>query len=496
LLFNSLEFLLFFPAVVLIYFLTTYKYRWVPLLIAGYYFYFYREPLYLLVLVVSTLLDYFLGLRIGKTGNQKERKYYLVLSIFCNLGLLVVFRYMGFFTNHPMFMNIVVPLGLSYYTFKKMSYIIDIYRDHLEPEKNPGIFALYVSFFPQIAAGPIDRAKDLLHQFKERRCFDASHYPKIVGGLKLMAWGMFKKIVIADRLAIFVNQVYGQPADYRGISLIIATLFFSIQIYADFSGYTDMAIGMAQVMGFKGADNFNRPYSAVSITDFWRRWHITLTTWLRDYLFLPIAYSTSRKLKPFKKGALKITPESQAYVISVLCTMLLCGLWHGASWTFVIWGGLHGVYLAVSFFTRKIRKKSRKKFIDKKWKPYYRRLRILFTFLMVSFLWIFFKAHSLADAWYIVTHLFKGIGSLPLVLSDNEMFKQSILLGQPVKEFIIAIVSIGIMISIHGLQPHGRIRDMFAQKPLLVRWAIYILLIMAIMNFGVFSEIPFIYSQF
>ncbi|UCH92566.1 MAG: hypothetical protein JSV88_20030, partial [Candidatus Aminicenantes bacterium] len=203
-----------------------------------------------------------------------------------------------------------------------------------------------------------------------------------------------------------------------------------------------------------------------------------------------------RKIKPFKLGNIKITVESQAYVLSVLCTMLLCGLWHGASWTFITWGGLHGLYLAISFATRKTRKKSRKKFINKKWKPFYRRLRILFTFLIVSFLWIFFKAHSFSQAWYIVTHLFKGIGNLPFIFTDSEMVQRMVFLGQPVEEFIIALAAIGSIVLIHGLQPHEGIRDMFSQRPLLVRWMMYILLVLAIMNFGVFNEIPFIYSQF
>jgi alginate O-acetyltransferase complex protein AlgI len=494
--FNSLEFLLFFPAVVLIYFLTPYKYRWIPLLAAGFYFYLHREPLYLLVLVISIMVDYFFGLRMGKAKNKNERIYYLVLSISCNLGLLVVFRYLGFFTHLPLFMNIAVPLGLSYFTLKKLGYIIGIYREQIKPEVHPGIFALYVSFFPQVTAGPIDRAKDLLDQFREHRCFDASHYSPLVGGLKLMAWGMFKKVVVADRLAIFVNQVYARPADYPGIGLIMATLFFSIQIYADFSGYSDLAIGMAQVMGFRSADNFNRPYSAVSIADFWRRWHITLTTWLRDYLFLPMAYSTSRKTNSFKLGGLTITAEAQAYVLSVFCTMLLCGLWHGTSWTFVAWGGLHGLYLAVSFATRRTRKKLRKKLIPSKIKNPYRRVRVLLTFLMVSLLWVFFRANSLSDAWYIISHLFTGLGDLSLIFTDSKMFHRWILLGQPVRESILALFVAAGMVWFHRIQPHETIREMFSHKSLLARWMMYILLIMAIMNFGVFNEVPFIYAQF
>lgn len=479
-----------------VYFLIPPKYRWGLLLIAGFYFYLKTEPLYLVVLLVSILIDYVCAIRMGKTGNQRERKYYLILSLFCNLGLLLVFKYLSFFDSalkdflqifsvsyRASFLNIAAPLGISYYTFKKISYVIDVYREHQEPETHLGIFALYVSFFPQVTAGPIDRGRDLLSQFRQAHRFE---YSQVVGGLKLMTWGMFKKIVVADRLALVVNPVFDNPSGYEGGSLIIAVFFFSIQIYADFSGYSDIAIGMGRVMGFNLADNFNRPYFAVGITEFWRRWHITLTTWLRDYIFLPIAYSSSRKLKPLKLWKWSINVESRAYILSVICTMLLCGLWHGAAWTYVLWGGLHGIYLAVSFATRKARKRMRKKWIGKKWKRPYRVLRILFTFIMVTFLWIFFRAASMSDAAYIVSHLFTGLGDFPRILSDGEMLRN----------VVISLFAVGFLVFVHLFQPHDTVRNMFSRRPLLVRWLMYILLLLAIMNFGVFKDVPFIYTQF
>lgn len=489
-----MDFLIFLPVVLVLYFLTPGKYRWVLLLAASYYFYMCWEPAYAMFLVFSTLIDYYCGLRMSKTKNPKEKRNYFLLSIFFNLGFLIGFKYLDFFTasikallqpfnilyDAPVF-NFIAPLGISYFTFKKLSYIIDIYRENREPERHLGKFALFVSFFPEITAGPIDRADTLLPQFNRVYSFD---YARVTGGLKLMAWGMFKKVVIADRLAVFVSLVYDNPHDHQGLALAVATLFFSIQVYADFSGYTDMAIGMARVMGYDLMDNFNRPYFAFSITEFWRRWHISLTTWLRDYLFLPIAYAVSRGIK--KDRLLKIKAESWCYAVGTLVTMLLCGLWHGAGWTFVLWGGLHGLYLILSFITRKPRKKWRKKIIGRSpvRKTLHKGLRILFTFSCVSFLWIFFRANSLPDAFYIISHLFTGAGTLPAAFSRMS------------PEFTIALASVGFMLLVHWLEPHEGIREIFSGKPLVFRWILYVLLVLSIMNLGKFEEVPFIYVQF
>ncbi len=489
-----MDFLLFLAVVLVLYFLTPGKYRWVLLLAASYYFYMCWEPAFALFLALSTLIDYYCGLQMGKSKDRKEKRNYFLLSIFCNLGLFFGFKYLDFFNasikallqpfnilyDIPV-LNIVAPLGISYFTFKKLSYIIDIYRENREPERHLGKFALFVSFFPEITAGPIDRANTLLPQFSKVYSFD---YARVTGGLKLMAWGMFKKVVIADRLAMFVSLVYDKPLDHEGLALVAATLFFSIQVYADFSGYTDMAIGMARVMGYELMDNFNRPYFAFSITEFWRRWHISLTTWLRDYLFLPIAYAVSRRIK--KERLIKIKAESWCYAVGTLITMLLCGLWHGANWTFVIWGGLHGLYLILSFITRKPRKKWRKKITGRSptRKTLYKGLRILFTFSTVSFLWIFFRANSLSDAFYIISHLFTGAAVLPAAFFEKS------------PEFTIALIAVGLMFLVHWLEPHERVREMFSKKPLVFRWILYVLLVLAIMNLGKFEEAPFIYVQF
>jgi len=491
-LFYSVDFLIFFPVVLVLYFLFPGNYRWALLLAASYYFYMCWEPAYALFLIISTLIDYYCGLQMGKSKILKERRLYLLLSLFSSLGLLFGFKYLDFFNasikaflqpfnifyDVPI-LNIAAPVGISYYTFKKLSYVINVYRENQDPERHIGKFALYVSFFPEITAGPIDRPKALLSQFNSVYTFD---YSRVTNGLKLMVWGMFKKVVIADRLAVFVNLVYDHPHDYQGFTLVVATLFFSIQIYADFSGYTDMAIGMAQVMGYNLMDNFNRPYFAISITEFWRRWHISLTTWLRDYLFLPIAYAVSRRIR--RDRLMKIKAESWAYAFGILTTMLLCGLWHGANWTFVLWGGLHGLCLILSSATRKARKKWRKKLIGPNLKTIYKGVRILFTFSCVSFIWIFFRANSLADAFYIISHLLGGFETLPAPFLDKKL------------ELLVALISVIFMFLVQWVQPHDGIRRLFFEKPLLFRWVLYLLLVLSIMNLGEFNEVPFMYVQF
>ena len=489
--FFSINFIIFYLIVVLAYYLTPGKHRWAIMLLASYYFYTCWLPAYALLLAFITAIDYFLALRIGKTKKNSDRHHYFLLSLIINFGLLLAFKYLKLLNetvqvvlpaaHFAPFLDLIAPVGISYYVLKKVSYMIDVYRKNQEPETHFGKFALYISFFPEIAAGPIHRAHSLLPQFKAVSAFD---YSQITGGLKLMAWGLFKKIVVADRLAVFVKIVFDHPQDYHGPHLLLAVLFFSIQIYADFSGYTDMAIGMAQVLGYDLPDNFNRPYSANSIGEFWKRWHISLTTWLRDYLFLPVASAISRKIK--RDHWLEIKAEVWIYIVSISVTMLLCGLWHGARWTFVIWGGLHGSYLILSLLTRKARGRWRKKIVGSRplLKSVYQGMRISVTFLAVTCSWIFFRANSVSDAYYIVSNLFVMKG--PHV---NAFAKMGV-------ELFIGSAVVGMMILVHVLQPHEGIRNMFAKKAALFRWLFYSLLALAIINLGKFIEVPFLYVQF
>ncbi|MBW2967124.1 MBOAT family protein, partial [Candidatus Woesearchaeota archaeon] len=351
-LFNSIHFLVFFPVVIVLYYSLAHKHRWILLLISSYYFYMSWKAEYVILIMISTLVDYIAGLQIFRSQSVVRKRLFLVLSILTNIGLLFAFKYFNFFSDsvreilqvftiqlNPLTLKVLLPVGISFYTFQTLSYTIDVYRGRIMPEKHLGIFAVYVSFFPQLVAGPIERAKNLLPQFYRKVDFD---YVLVVAGLKLMLWGFFKKVVIADRLAIMVDYIYGDVTGFTGLSLIIATVFFAFQIYCDFSGYSDIAIGAAQVMGIRLMDNFKRTYLATSASDFWRRWHISLSSWFRDYIYIPLG---GNRLSRFR-GCLNI-----------LVVFLVSGLWHGANWTFVLWGLLHGIYLTASAITAEFRRK-------------------------------------------------------------------------------------------------------------------------------------------
>ena len=293
--FNSIQFIIFFIFVIVFYFILSHKYRWILLLFSSYYFYMCWKPEYIFLILFSTIVDYYCGLKMEGAQNRTYKKLFLTLSLFTNLSVLFAFKYLNFFSdsiryilnefnifyNIPYF-NVLLPVGISFYTFQTLSYTIDVYRGQKKAEKHLGIFALYVSFFPQLVAGPIERSTRLLPQFKKENSFD---YLRFKNGLLLMLWGFFKKIVIADRLAVLVNTVYNNPIDYQGITLIIATIFFAFQIYCDFSAYSDIAIGASKIMGYDLMKNFNRPYFSKSIAEFWRRWHISSGSWFRDYLY-------------------------------------------------------------------------------------------------------------------------------------------------------------------------------------------------------------------
>jgi len=333
-LFNSLEFIIFFPIVVGLYFIISPRFRWILLLAASYYFYMCWNYKYILLILFSTVVDYFAAIAMSRTSQKKFKKVFLVASLFSNLGLLFFFKYFNFFSGSinavldqfNVFYNVpyydyLLPVGISFYTFQTLSYTIDVYKGKQKPEYHFGKFALFVSFFPQLVAGPIERSVNLLPQFSQTFKFE---YARIRDGIILMTWGMFKKVVIADRLSEYVNEVFNNPESYDGFHNILATLFFSFQIYCDFSGYSDVAIGAALVMGYHLMKNFNRPYLAKSIGEFWSRWHISLSTWFRDYVYIPL-------------GGNRV--NISRLLFNLYITFLISGLWHGANWTFAIWGG-------------------------------------------------------------------------------------------------------------------------------------------------------------
>ncbi len=399
-LFNSIDFLIFFPVVTGLYFLLPHKFRWALLLLASCIFYMFFIPAYILILFVTITIDYFAGIYIERSTGSGKR-FFLSLSVISLCAFLFFFKYFNFFNSnfaalarfldlrYPISaLNIILPIGLSFHTFQSLSYVIEVYRGRQKAERNFGIYSLYVMFYPQLVAGPIERPQNLLHQFYEKHVFEPR---RVVDGLKLMLWGMFKKVVIADRLAVLVNQVYDKPQDYTGLWLILATVFFAFQIYCDFSGYSDIAIGAANVMGFRLMTNFNRPYFAKSIAEFWKRWHISLSTWFRDYLYIPL-------------GGNRVSIPR--WYFNLFITFLVSGLWHGANWTYVVWGALNGVYLIAGiWYSRYVRLG----FSSSRYSTVRNAAKILGTFILTCFAWIFFRARNIGEALHIIANLFRDL---------------------------------------------------------------------------------------
>ncbi len=404
-LFNSLAFLVFFPLVTALYFALPHRARWLLLLAASCWFYMAFIPVYILILIFTILVDYVAGILI-EDAQGLRRRVLLLLSLVANVGVLAVFKYWNFAADNlnqlaaalhlgdalvPA-LRLVLPIGLSFHTFQAMSYTIEVYRNRQKAERHLGIYALYVLFYPQLVAGPIERPQNLLHQFREPHAFDAE---RVAQGLQLILWGLFKKVVIADRLAILANAVYDAPLRYHGLPVILATVFFAFQIYCDFSGYSDIARGCARVMGFELMLNFDHPYSAGSISEFWRRWHISLSTWFRDYLFVPLGGS---------RGPLGVRCRN------LLVVFVVSGLWHGASWNYVIWGGLHGLFLVTSILTGNARAWVRARLGLAEGSLPLRAFRIAFVFTLVCVTWVFFRARTLTEAMHVLRSMGVGLG--------------------------------------------------------------------------------------
>lgn len=491
-LFNTVEFFVFFPVVTILYFTLPHRYRWGLLLVASCYFYMRFIPAYILILFLTISIDYIAGIAI-ENSRDGRRKLFLVSSIVANIGVLAIFKYFNFMNDnleavfgflgwkYPITaLEIILPIGLSFHTFQSLSYTIEVYRGVQKAERNPGIFALYVMFYPQLVAGPIERPQNMLHQFHEKKTFD---YLNVTNGLKLMTWGLFKKVVIADRMAVVVNQVYGDPHGFTGIQLIVATLCFAYQIYCDFSGYSDMAIGAAQVMGFKFMDNFRHPYAARSISEFWSRWHISLSTWFRDYLYIPLGGNRVSSLR---------------WQMNLFITFLVSGLWHGANWTFVLWGALHGFYLIASIWTAPLRSKLTAMTGLGRYPRLLGFLQVAGTFSLVTFAWIFFRTPTLADGIYIATHLFSGIGSqLTSIMYEATLASLLTDLGYyKLIDWLILILSVCLLEVVQYYQRRGGVRERIAGFPFWQRWALYYGLVLSILYLGVFNRSQFIYFQF
>ncbi|MFN0276270.1 MAG: MBOAT family O-acyltransferase [Chitinophagales bacterium] len=471
--FNSSIFAVFLFVVFFLYwfvFQKTLRRRNFFLLVVSYIFYGWWDWRFLSLLFLTSSIDYITGFYLDRTQKQQARKYLLAVSLVTNLGVLAVFKYYDFFVTsfvdavesiglnlHTETLHIILPVGISFYTFQSLGYSIDVYRKNLKASNDIIAFLAFVSFFPQLVAGPIERAKQLLPQFIEKKTFD---YAYAVSGLRLMLWGFFKKIVIADNAAIFVDKVYSSPEAFAGHNILIATFLFAIQIYCDFSGYSDIAIGCARLFGFDIMKNFNDPYFALSPKEFWRRWHISLSTWFRDYVYIPLGGN--------KNGDNKT-------IANLFLTFLLSGLWHGPNFTFIAWGALHGTAVSVqTFFEQRKVHFNVSKYVSG-----------MFTFLFVCFCWIFFRAENLSDAGTLLKNIFDGQHA-----EKTKLFQSAgacIVLCQSLALFVVLEV---------GIRNKRLQKKFFAfKKPL--RWAIYYLLVFYIIFFGAFDNPPsFIYFQF
>jgi D-alanyl-lipoteichoic acid acyltransferase DltB (MBOAT superfamily) len=421
-LFNSIGFLVFFPLVTTIYYLLPYRLRWMWLLGASCYFYMSFIPIYICILLLTILVDYFAAIRIHASNQESDKQFYLRLSVVSTLLILFVFKYFNFVNdnvaalaralrwNYPVAaLSLALPIGLSFHTFQSLSYVIEVYRGNQVPERHFGLYCLYVMFYPQLVAGPIERPQNLLHQLREPHPFDAG---RAIYGLNRMGLGLVKKMVIADRLAVYVNQVYRDPSAFTLIPVAIAIIFFAIQVYCDFSGYSDIAIGCAEVMGIELMENFDRPYLSRSVTEFWRRWHMSLSTWFNDYVFSPLFTS----VRDWGKGGL---------AFSLFITFLLAGVWHGAGWTFVIYGMLHGLAMIYEALTKKQRKVVSRLVGDR----VYGQLARVTTLTFISLAYVFFRSADLAQARVVfaalarhevsfnLTQICAGSGPFSLALS-------------------------------------------------------------------------------
>jgi len=482
-LFNSLSFAIFLPVVFVLYWYVankSLKAQNLLLLACSYFFYSCWDWRFLFLLIFSTLLDYFTGLKMSETQNQKIRKFWFWTSIIINLGFLAVFKYYNFFADsfavaisnfglkvNPGTLNIILPVGISFYTFHGLSYVIDIYKNRIKAEKNFIDYSLFVSFFPLLVAGPIERATHLLPQIKQTRTFN---YTKAVDGLRQILWGLFKKIVIADQCATFANIIFNHSNEYSGSTLLLGVLFFAFQIYGDFSGYSDIALGTARLFGIDLLKNFAFPYFSRDIAEFWRRWHISLSTWFRDYLYIPLGGS---------KGS------NWFKIRNTLIIFLVSGFWHGANWTFIIWGLLNALYIIPSIIFKTNRNNLTSVAQGKNWPSLREFLNMLLTFSLVGFAWIFFRSPSMGSAFNYINNIFSmSLFSIPNFDANRIQVIQTILL-----------IALFIIIEWRGRENEYAIATLGLGKKRNYRMGFYMALVIAIFMF-LGKEQQFIYFQF
>lgn len=480
-LFNSIDFTLFLPIVFILYWFVfdkSIKIQNAFLLLASYVFYGWWDWRFLSLIVFSSVLDYFIGLKLHNALDIRKRKILLGTSIFINLGFLGFFKYYNFFLENfitafsfmgqeirPGLLTILLPVGISFYTFQTLSYSIDIYRKKLEPSKDFLAFGAFVSFFPQLVAGPIERASNLLPQFYQKRRFD---YYNAVNGLRQILWGLFKKMVIADNSAIYANMIFNNHEQYDGSTLVLGAVFFAFQIYGDFSGYSDIAIGTSRLFGFNLMRNFAYPYFSRDIAEFWRRWHISLSTWFRDYLYIPLGGS---------KGGLMVK------IRNTFIIFLVSGFWHGASWTFIVWGALNALFFLPLLLFNKNRNNMGVVAQGKLLPSLRESVNMVLTFGLTTFAWIFFRAENMGHAMSYISGIFS-----PSLFYRPEL--------APGMEIIFILLFFFMIIEWMGREGDYAIENLGLQKPVYLRWSFYSLVIFLIGIYMPTQESPFIYFQF
>ncbi len=494
-LFNSLEFLIFLPIVFTIHWITPSKWRWIPLLIASCFFYMYWNPRLFFLIFFTMVVSYFCAIFLEKYNDKaKIKKFILVITIVSCLGVLIFFKYFTFLFNSVCdvivlfggkkpsgYFDIMLPVGISFYTFQTLSYVIDIYKGTGKAEKHFGYYALFVSFFPQLVAGPIERPTALLPQLRKNRHFKDIDY---TGAFRYMLFGFFKKIAIADIIGIAVNNVYNNASQSTGLSALIATILFAVQIYCDFSGYSDIAVGCAKLFGVKLTENFKSPYSSKSIKEFWSRWHISLSGWLRDYIYFPLGGSRVKKPR---------------WVLNIFVVFFVSGLWHGASYNFVIWGLLHAFFQVVGNFTHNSRDRLWAKLKVSPESKIIQYLRCLGTCALVCFAWIFFRANTLNDSGIIIAKIF----------SDYSFSKEYMDLSFGILS--ISLVSVLYTVVVLSLLPSTEklkdfiYKDGITQKKIYIltalRFIIYLIMVWSIVCAWIYLQASdvgssFIYFQF
>ena len=493
-LFNSLEFLIFLPITFAVFWLTPNKWRWIPALIASYYFYMYWNPRLVSLILFTTLVSYVCGILVERNHDKpKLKKIILAATLVASIGTLLFFKYFNFLyeaffdvavmlgANEPLgYFSIMLPVGISFYTFQTASYVIDVYKGDIPAEKHLGYFALFVTFFPQLVAGPIERPADLLPQLRAEKSIRKIDY---VGAFRFMMVGFFKKIAVADAIGVIVNTTYENVAAATGLSSLVSTVLFAVQIYCDFSGYSDIAVGCAKLFGVNLIENFKTPYASRSIKEFWNRWHISLSRWLRDYIYFPLGGSRVKQAR---------------WVLNTFIVFFISGLWHGASYTFIVWGLLHAAYQVIGKYTLSARDNLWGRVIKKSDSKIVSVIRTVCTFLLVDFAWIFFRASSLTDAGLIIKRIFTDYS---FTTEYMEKTASNLSISWPIALYVLFAIALLVVSERMKYPQIANNRDTSSKLTASLRFSAYILMVWCVITVWIALQAAdvgssFIYFQF